>query len=263
MRTPAGRGRGSGVEALVAGKRIRTSDLRVMSPTSCRCSTPRPTTLALAARSVKRTAAWRTFRFRRGGSARTERSAPGTSRCRRPRPADRRLARARPPTSSPMTRRHEHDGREHPERQPDVDLGEVARRRARRRRTRRPGRAEDALGRRRAAGRAAGGDDRVEGRAEDREPVASTRMSGTASSGSGRSCTGRRRSRPRARPPMTNEPDDPAAVDAPAEVRRQQQDRQPEHRERQADQVEPGAERVEEQAPDDLVRPARAKFRRR
>ena len=49
----------------------------------------------------------------------------------------------------------------------------------------------------------------------------------------------------------------PAPVDEPAGERREQQDRQPEHRERQPDQVEPGAEVLEEQAPDDLVGAAR------
>ena len=44
-RTPGGRARGSRCMRLGCGERIRTSDLRVMSPTSCRCSTPRPVTL--------------------------------------------------------------------------------------------------------------------------------------------------------------------------------------------------------------------------
>ena len=50
-RTPGGRARGSRCMQLGCGERIRTSDLRVMSPTSCRCSTPRPLTLGLRARS--------------------------------------------------------------------------------------------------------------------------------------------------------------------------------------------------------------------
>ncbi len=54
-RTPGGRARGSGEGGLGCGERIRTSDLRVMSPTSCRCSTPRPVTLAVGRRLVKRT----------------------------------------------------------------------------------------------------------------------------------------------------------------------------------------------------------------
>ncbi len=48
---------GPGVQGkcgLGCGERIRTSDLRVMSPTSCRCSTPRPVTLGPAVHSVKR-----------------------------------------------------------------------------------------------------------------------------------------------------------------------------------------------------------------
>ena len=38
-------------EGVGCGERIRTSDLRVMSPTSCRCSTPRPITLGPRGRS--------------------------------------------------------------------------------------------------------------------------------------------------------------------------------------------------------------------
>ena len=53
-RTPGGRARGSRCMRLGCGERIRTSDLRVMSPTSCRCSTPRPVTLGPEHRSVKR-----------------------------------------------------------------------------------------------------------------------------------------------------------------------------------------------------------------
>ena len=53
-RTPGGRARGSRCRRLGCGERIRTSDLRVMSPTSCRCSTPRPVTLGPEADSVKR-----------------------------------------------------------------------------------------------------------------------------------------------------------------------------------------------------------------
>ena len=52
-RTPGGRARGSRCRRLGCGERIRTSDLRVMSPTSCRCSTPRPVTLGPEADSVK------------------------------------------------------------------------------------------------------------------------------------------------------------------------------------------------------------------
>ena len=52
-RTPGGRARGSRCRRLGCGERIRTSDLRVMSPTSCRCSTPRPITLGPEADSVK------------------------------------------------------------------------------------------------------------------------------------------------------------------------------------------------------------------
>ena len=52
-RTPGGRARGSRYRRLGCGERIRTSDLRVMSPTSCRCSTPRPVTLGPEADSVK------------------------------------------------------------------------------------------------------------------------------------------------------------------------------------------------------------------
>src|SRR4026209_470698 len=44
-RTPGGRDPGFWGDAIGCGGRIRTSDLRVMSPTSCRCSTPRPTIL--------------------------------------------------------------------------------------------------------------------------------------------------------------------------------------------------------------------------
>ena len=47
---------GPGVQGrcgLGCGERIRTSDLRVMSPTSCRCSTPRPVTLGPRVDSVK------------------------------------------------------------------------------------------------------------------------------------------------------------------------------------------------------------------
>ena len=53
-RTPGGRARGSRCMRLGCGERIRTSDLRVMSPTSCRCSTPRLVTLGPKRRSVKR-----------------------------------------------------------------------------------------------------------------------------------------------------------------------------------------------------------------
>ena len=53
-RTPGGRARGSRCMRLGCGERIRTSDLRVMSPTSCRCSTPRPVTLGPKHDSVKR-----------------------------------------------------------------------------------------------------------------------------------------------------------------------------------------------------------------
>ena len=42
------------------GGRIRTADLRVMSPTSCRCSTPRPTILAARPGTVKRRPVGRT-----------------------------------------------------------------------------------------------------------------------------------------------------------------------------------------------------------
>ena len=55
---------------------------------------------------------------------------------------------------------------------------------------------------------------------------------------------------------MTMNANAPAPIDQPAGERRQEQHRQPEHRERQADQVEAGAELLEEQAPDDLVRAA-------
>jgi hypothetical protein len=53
-RTPGGRTRGSGVCGLGCGGRIRTADLRVMSPTSCRCSTPRPRILATHRQLVNR-----------------------------------------------------------------------------------------------------------------------------------------------------------------------------------------------------------------
>src|SRR5829696_9055209 len=43
-----------GVHGVGCGEGIRTPDLRVMSPTSCRCSTPRPLIMRLQARSVKR-----------------------------------------------------------------------------------------------------------------------------------------------------------------------------------------------------------------
>src|SRR5262245_13019289 len=39
---------------LGCGEGIRTPDLRVMSPTSCRCSTPRPPMVVVPPRSVKR-----------------------------------------------------------------------------------------------------------------------------------------------------------------------------------------------------------------
>ncbi len=45
--------RGSGGSGLGCGEGIRTPDLRVMSPTSCRCSTPRRPTLPVIDRSVK------------------------------------------------------------------------------------------------------------------------------------------------------------------------------------------------------------------
>ena len=47
---------GPGVQGIDVGcgERIRTSDLRVMSPTSCRCSTPRPITLGPRRVPVKR-----------------------------------------------------------------------------------------------------------------------------------------------------------------------------------------------------------------
>ena len=45
LATRTGRARGS-VDATGCGEGIRTPDLRVMSPTSCRCSTPRPRILA-------------------------------------------------------------------------------------------------------------------------------------------------------------------------------------------------------------------------
>src|SRR6185436_1968709 len=57
--------------------------------------------------------------------------------------------------------------------------------------------------------------------------------------------------------PDDDERERAAAVDLPSEERRQQQHRQPEHREGQPDQVETGPEPLEEEAPDDLVGPAR------
>ena len=80
---------------LGCGERIRTSDLRVMSPTSCRCSTPRLVTLGPEQRSVKRRHAregWLGFRHEpdhgcRGGPAR----APCAQHGRRSRRRDRRL----------------------------------------------------------------------------------------------------------------------------------------------------------------------------
>jgi hypothetical protein len=55
------------------GERIRTSDLRVMSPTSCRCSTPRLVTLGRMADSVKRRPArsWVSLILEVGKGART------------------------------------------------------------------------------------------------------------------------------------------------------------------------------------------------
>src|SRR5690349_15925735 len=44
---PRAVGPGVQVESIGCGGRIRTADLRVMSPTSCRCSTPRPTILRM------------------------------------------------------------------------------------------------------------------------------------------------------------------------------------------------------------------------
>ena len=48
-----------------------------------------------------------------------------------------------------------------------------------------------------------------------------------------------------------------APIDEPPGIGRQEQHRQPEHREGQADEVDTGSEAGQEQAPDDLVRAAR------
>ena len=100
------------------------------------------------------------------------------------------------------------------------------------------------------------GDDRVERRVEHREP--------------GRLDEDQRDGQQRIRDPGVGQahdrrqdrPDDDereraAPVDEPAGERRQQQHRQPEHREGQPDQVETGPESLEEEAPDDLVGAAR------
>jgi hypothetical protein len=76
-RTPGGRARGSRCMRLGCGERIRTSDLRVMSPTSCRCSTPRPVTLGPKHHSVKPRASLE-GRVRPDPDARGGRSLPGT-----------------------------------------------------------------------------------------------------------------------------------------------------------------------------------------
>ena len=52
-RNHPGAGRGRQVDAVGCGGRIRTADLRVMSPTSYRCSTPRRLTVREGRRSVK------------------------------------------------------------------------------------------------------------------------------------------------------------------------------------------------------------------
>ena len=105
-RTPGGRARGSRCRRLGCGERIRTSDLRVMSPTSCRCSTPRPVTLGPEADSVKRL---------------TGAPIDGGRRSVRARPF-----RRRPPMSSPSTRRDRQDRGEDVHRIDDVRLGEDA-----------------------------------------------------------------------------------------------------------------------------------------
>src|SRR5205823_13178922 len=51
---PGWSGPGVQDECVGCGGRIRTSDLRVMSPTSCRCSTPRLSMLPAPSTSVKR-----------------------------------------------------------------------------------------------------------------------------------------------------------------------------------------------------------------
>ena len=167
-RTPVVGTRGSG-GVVGCGERIRTSDLRVMSPTSCRCSTPRPRRLPAGPGSVKR----RTADLRLGVGVRRR---PGPER-----------DGARPATSSPAaeTDDSDHDGREEPERQPDVDLGEDAGDQRRGHEPDRPGR------RRRGPGRSTIGRAGCRRRRSRRapasataKPVASTRISGTASPGS-------------------------------------------------------------------------------
>ena len=86
-------------------------------------------------------------------------------------------------------------------------------------------------------------------------PVASMRIIGTARSGSDDPRVGEAHDRRQDRPD-DDERQRAAPVDQPAGERRQQQHRQPEHREGQPDQVEAGPELLEEEAPDDLVRPA-------
>ena len=76
-KNPEPRARGSIVAALGCGEGIRTPDLRVMSPTSCRCSTPRLPILGTDLRLRKR----RPPRRRQGrpsGLARTGQALPRT-----------------------------------------------------------------------------------------------------------------------------------------------------------------------------------------
>ena len=86
-------------------------------------------------------------------------------------------------------------------------------------------------------------------------PVASMRISGTARTGSDRNVYRMPGDRRQERP-EDDERHRAAPVDDPAGERRQDQDRQPEHREGQPDERQVRPEPFEEQAPDDLVRAA-------
>ena len=103
---------GFGGCALGCGERIRTSDLRVMSPTSCRCSTPRPPMLPSGPGSVKR---------RLGRRSSLDGRRPGTAA---------RPEREQRPAGHEQSRSQgtiDHDRREEPERQADVDSARTPR----------------------------------------------------------------------------------------------------------------------------------------
>ena len=112
-RTPGWSGPGVLVKRVGCGEGIRTPDLRVMSPTSCRCSTPRLRRLPSIARSVKE----------RPAVGRALAAAAAAT------PERRRLHRVVQATAADEQAKDEHraraDGRRD-ERQPEVDVGHEA-----------------------------------------------------------------------------------------------------------------------------------------